>query len=177
MAAEPLRPGRHDRRGTLSTATWTIVGYLSLVALLGAWLSSRNRNSADWATGSGGMGIWMIAAGIAGLFGYYIGTASVLEWLLLGFAMVVPPAIAIGYIFYLPSTTEQGVFWGIASGYGLGLISWLINRLVVHAELDVAAYFTTIVPLIAIPVISALTRPRHGDKLAGGFYRRLRSPA
>ena len=50
----------------MSAATWTIVGYLGAVTLLGAWLSRRNRSSADWATGSGGMGIWMIAAGIAG---------------------------------------------------------------------------------------------------------------
>lgn len=119
----------------------------------------------------------LIAAGIACIFGYFVGTASVLEWLLLGFAMVVPPAIAIAYIFYVPSTTEQGVFWGIASGYGLGLVSWIVNKLFIHTEVDVPAYFTTIVPLFVIPLVSAFTRSADTDALAPAFYRRLRTPA
>lgn len=119
----------------------------------------------------------LVAAGIACIFGYFIGTASVLEWLLLGFAMVVPPAIAIGYIFYVRSTTEAGVFWGIASGYGLGLASWVVNKLFLDLEVDIPAYFTTIVPLFVIPLVSAFTQPRDGDPLAAGFYRKLRTPA
>jgi Na+/proline symporter len=118
----------------------------------------------------------LIAAGIACLFGYYIGTASVLEWLLLGFAMVVPPAIAIGYIFYVRSTTEQGVFWGIASGYGLGLTSWIVNKLFIGSEFDAPAYLTTIVPVVVIPIVSSLTQPAETDPLAEAFYRRLRRP-
>jgi Na+/proline symporter len=119
----------------------------------------------------------LIAAGIACIFGYFVGTASVLEWLLLGFAMVVPPAIAIAYIFYVPSTTEPGVFWGIASGYGLGLGSWIVNKLFIHTEVDVPAYFTTIVQLFVIPLVSAFTRSAETDALAPAFYRRLRTPA
>lgn len=119
----------------------------------------------------------LIAAGIACIFGYFIGTASVLEWLLLGFAMVVPPAIAIAYIFYVRSTTEQGAFWGIASGYGLGLASWMVNKLFVGLEMDVAAYFTTIVPVFVIPLVSAVTQPREGDPLAEGFYHTIKNPA
>ncbi len=114
----------------------------------------------------------LVAAAIACIFGYFIGTASVLEWLLLGFAMVVPPAIAIAFIFYVRSTTEQGVFWGIASGYGLGLLSWIVNKLWIHTEADVPAYFTTLVPLVVIPLVSAFTRPQE-DALADGFYQRL----
>lgn len=117
----------------------------------------------------------LVAAVIACIFGYYIGTASVLEWLLLGFAMVVPPAIAIGYIFYVRSTTEQGVFWGIASGYGLGLLSWIINKTILHLDVDVPAYFTTIVPLFVVPIVSAMTQPKDGDPLAEDFYRTIKN--
>jgi SSS family solute:Na+ symporter len=119
----------------------------------------------------------LVAAVIACIFGYFIGTASVLEWLLLGFAMVVPPAIAIAYIFYMRSTTEQGVFWGIASGYGLGLLSWAVNKLFFKVDVDVASYFTTIVPIFVIPIVSALTQPTDGDPLAKEFYRILKTPA
>lgn len=119
----------------------------------------------------------LLAAVIACIFGYYIGTASVLEWLLLGFAMVVPPAIAIFYIFYVRFTTEQGVFWGIASGYGLGLLSWIINKTILHLDVDVPAYFTTIVPVFVIPIVSALTQPTNGDPLAKEFYRKMKTPA
>lgn len=118
----------------------------------------------------------LVAACIACVFGYFIGTASVLEWLLLGFAMVVPPAIAIAYIFYVRSTTEQGVFWGIASGYGLGLGSWIVNKAFIGSEVDVPAYFTTIVPLFVIPLVSAVTQPAE-DPLAAAFHQRLRRPA
>ena len=45
--------------------------------------------------------------------------SSVLQLVLLGFAMVVPPAIAVGYVFYWRRTTEQGVFWGMATGLSL----------------------------------------------------------
>lgn len=117
----------------------------------------------------------LVAAVIACIFGYFIGTASVLEWLLLGFAMVVPPAIAITYIFYVRSTTEQGVFWGIASGYGLGLASWIINKTVLHLDVDVPAYFTTIVPVFVVPIVSALTQPTDGDPLAEDFYRTIKN--
>ncbi|HEX7037070.1 MAG TPA: hypothetical protein VF210_14945 [Pseudomonadales bacterium] len=119
----------------------------------------------------------LLAAAIASVFGYFLGTASVLEWLLLGFAMVVPPAIAIGYVFYVPSTTEAGVFWGIASGYGLGLAAWAVNETLLGLEVDVASYFTTLVPLVVIPAVSALTRSAGPDPLAEPFYRRLRTPA
>jgi len=40
--------------------------YLVGVTALGVWLSRRTKSSADWAVGGGGMGIAMMAAGIAG---------------------------------------------------------------------------------------------------------------
>ncbi|GAB1259938.1 sodium:solute symporter family protein [Aurantivibrio plasticivorans] len=96
----------------------------------------------------------LVAAVIACYFGYVVGTASVLKWLLLGYAMVVPPAIAIGYIFYVKATTESSVYWGIVVGYALGLIAWSANNLVFKSESDVAAYFTTLIPLVLIPNMS-----------------------
>lgn len=116
----------------------------------------------------------IFAAGIALIFGYFIGTASVLEWLLLGFAMVVPPAIAITYILYVRWTTEQGVFWGIASGFGLGLLSWVVNKTILHWDVDIPAYFTTIVPLFVVPIVSWFTRPNE-DPLADEFFATIRN--
>lgn len=116
----------------------------------------------------------IVAALIACVFGYFIGTASVLEWLLLGFAMVVPPAIAITFILYARWTTEQGVFWGIASGYGLGLLSWIVNKTILHLEVDIPAYFTTIVPLFVVPIVSWLTQSDE-DPLAEEFYATVRN--
>jgi len=95
-----------------------------------------------------------VAAMIALYFGYVVGTASVLKWLLLGYAMVVPPAIAIGYIFYVKATSEKAVYWGIASGYMSGLIAWVSNNLAFKLEEDIAAYFTTLVPILVISNMS-----------------------
>lgn len=105
----------------------------------------------------------LVAALIACYFGYVVGTASVLEWLLLGYAMVVPPAIAIAYIFYVRPTTEQAVYWGIASGYALGLTAWVLNNLVFHLDMDIAAYFTTLVPLVVIPNLSLFMQTASGN--------------
>jgi len=100
----------------------------------------------------------LLASLLACYFGYVEGSASVLQWLLLGFAMVVPPAIALGNIFYVRATSEAAVFWGIASGYGLGLAAWVLNKLVWQFDQDITAYVTTLVPLLVIPNISFLDR-------------------
>lgn len=96
----------------------------------------------------------LVAALIACYFGYVVGTASILQLLLLGYAMVVPPAIAIGNIFYVRAITEPAVFWGIAAGYGLGVLAWLLNKFAWQFGFDVTAYVTTLVPLFLIPNIS-----------------------
>ena len=113
----------------------------------------------------------------AGVLACILPIGSVLELLLLGFAMVVPPALAIGFIFYWKKTTEQGVFWGIASGYGLGLVAWAANTFIFNLENDLAAYFTTLVPLVVIPVVSLLTQSSenqgpHSDE----FYKMMKTP-
>lgn len=95
---------------------------------------------------------------------------SVLELLLLGFAMVVPPAVAIGFILYWKRTTEAGAFWGIAAGYGTGLLAWLINELTGGGPDP--SYWTTLVPLFVVPIVSLLGE-RPEETLTTDFYRRL----
>ncbi|MCH7666031.1 MAG: hypothetical protein IH936_08900, partial [Acidobacteria bacterium] len=80
---------------------------------------------------------------------------SLLDMLLLGYAMVVPPAIAIGYLFYWERTSEAGLFWGMAIGYLSGIV-WYIWTRVSDATLD-TSYITTLVPLVLIPLISLAT--------------------
>ena len=43
-----------------------IVGYLAIVTIIGSMLSRRTASSSDWAVAGGGMGMGMIAVGIAG---------------------------------------------------------------------------------------------------------------
>ena len=159
--------------------TGPFIGGIATAAVLAALISSggpillagSTMLVNDWIPGSGRFShvkklrayritsvIYGVVAGlIACYFGYVVGAASVLQWLLLGFAMVVPPAIAIANIFYLRGTTEKAVFWGIALGYGLGLITWVLDKQLWHFEHDVTAYVTTLVPLVAIPGISFIT--------------------
>jgi SSS family solute:Na+ symporter len=105
---------------------------------------------------------------------------SVLALLLFGFAMVVPPAIAIGYLLYWRRTTEPAAYWGMLLGYAAGLlwfalIKWaasikfaapegssaarrLFHALFVESGGVDPSYATTVVPLLAIPLLSLLTR-------------------
>lgn len=108
---------------------------------------------------------------------------SVLALLLFGFAMVVPPAIALGYLLYWRRTTEAGAYWGMLLGYGAGLlwfggIKWAEYATFAAAEGDGAirrlihwafvykgegidpSYATTLVPLVAVPIVSLLTVQR-----------------
>ena len=122
--------------------------------------------------------------------------SSVLQLLLLGFAMVVPPAIAVGYVFYWRRTTEQGVFWGMATGFAGGLVMWLFNTLFGGAENATAggfaqawyelitflgewrdpSFLTLMLPLIVIPVVSLMgSRPDGDEERAESFYVRLGS--
>lgn len=79
---------------------------------------------------------------------------SLLDLLLLGYAMVVPPAIALGYLFFWRRTTESGAFWGMAAGYFLGVVWYAWTRLS-DATLD-TSYITTLVPLVVTPLVSIL---------------------
>jgi SSS family solute:Na+ symporter len=92
---------------------------------------------------------------------------SILDLLLFGFAMVVPPAIGAAFVLYWPRTTEAGVFWGIVLGYALGVLWYVL----MPEALD-PSYITTVVPLLVVPIVSLAT----GERLEGrdAFYRTLR---
>lgn len=98
---------------------------------------------------------------------------SILDLLLFGFAMVVPPAIAVTYTLYWKRTTEAGAFYGMALGFGGGLIWYALTHFVWPEQADAIdpSYPTTIIPLVAVPVISLLTMDRAEGKAA--FFARL----
>ena len=80
----------------------------------------------------------VIYAVLAALAAWVVATQtdiSILDLLLFGFAMVVPPAIAVGYLIYWRRTTEQGAYWGMAIGYGAGLVWFALIKLAVAAGL------------------------------------------
>ena len=135
----------------------------------------------------------LIAASIAWLGNI----TSILDLLLLGFAAVVPPAIAVGYLIYWKRTTEKACFWGIALGYGVGLgwyglIQWadwvgleagegagfltrLFHRLFAYEGKGIdPTYPATLIPLVAVPLISIWTRKEaRDDERRSEFYDRL----
>jgi SSS family solute:Na+ symporter len=98
---------------------------------------------------------------------------SILDLLLFGFAMVVPPAIAVTFALYWKRTTEAGAFYGMALGFAGGLIWYALTHLVWPEQADVIdpSYPTTIIPLIAVPAISLLTTDRAPGRDA--FFARL----
>lgn len=119
---------------------------------------------------------------------------SVLQLLLLGFAMVVPPAIAVTYVFYWKRTTEKAAFWGIVTGFSGGLLMWLFNTLFSGVENATAggfaqwwyeriqflgewrdpSFLTLLLPIIVIPVISLMAPNREDDQeLSDAFYAKL----
>lgn len=126
----------------------------------------------------------VIYGSAAAFCAWYFSFGSVLQFLLLGFAMVVPPAIAIGFVFYWRKTTEQAAFWGIVAGFGGGLLMWLLNRTFQGAEnADVGgfaqfwyelcqalgewrdpSFLTLLLPVIVIPIITLLAPNKADDK-------------
>ncbi len=105
---------------------------------------------------------------------------SILDLLLFGFAMVVPPAIAVAYVLYWRRTTERSAYWGMLSGYAAGLVWFGLIEWAKSVEFTAAgddplwrrvfhfcfiykgegidpSYATTIVPLILIPVLALMS--------------------
>jgi Na+/proline symporter len=108
--------------------------------------------------------------------------------------MVVPPAIAVTYVFYWRKTTEFAAFWGMVVGFAGGLIMWLFNTLFGGADNAVAggfaqwwyelvsnlgewrdpSFLTLLLPLIIIPVLTLLRPNADADtEVAEKFYARL----
>ena len=93
--------------------------------------------------------------------------------------MVVPPGVAVAYVLYMKRATEAGVFWGMFLGYCAGLAwfglvhaaTWLGLGSSGDAELwrRIAyvlfvegggvdpSYAATLIPVVAIPLISLMT--------------------
>lgn len=135
--------------------------------------------------------VYAFAAALTAWFVATRTTVSILDLLLFGFAMVVPPAVALGYLIYWRRTTERGAWWGMAVGYGAGLVwfasikialaaglsapesAGFVVRLLAHAltvdgeGLD-PSYLTFFVPLVVVPVVSRFTPD--GDDARSDFY-------
>ena len=130
-----------------------------------AWTEAKRLRAYRTTTIIYGMGAAMVA---------WLGpVTSILGLLLFGFAMVVPPALAVTYTLYWKRTTEAGVFWGMALGFAGGLIWYALTRVVFveQGESIDPSYPTLLIPLIAIPVISLLTRESVDGREA--FFGRL----
>ena len=137
--------------------------------------------------------IYAFAAAIAAWVVATYTTISILDLLLFGFAMVVPPALSVGYLVYWRRTTEQGAYWGMAVGYVSGLVWFALIKialatgfaapdgaglvlrvlaycLTVDGEGIDPSYLTFFVPLVVVPVVSRMTRQ---GKVREDFYEML----
>ncbi len=77
---------------------------------------------------------------IAALVAWVLATqtdTSILDLLLFGFAMVVPPAISVAFTLYWRPTTEQGAFWGMLTGYVGGGVWFILIKWALWVDLQV----------------------------------------
>jgi SSS family solute:Na+ symporter len=145
----------------LSSATMFVRDWIPASA---HWTQQERLRAYRWTTVIYGM----VAAVIA-----WLGPiTSILDLLLFGFAMVVPPALAVTFLLYWQRTTEAGAFWGMMLGFAAGLIWYALTYSVFPeaAAID-PSYPTTIIPLVTIPAISVLTRDSESGR--EGFYARV----
>lgn len=190
-----------------------LLGGVALAAILAAvissggpiLLSSATMLVRDWVPGSSSWSdtrrlVWLrvttvLYGGLAAFIAWWGEIGSILDLLLLGFAMVVPPAVALAFVLYWRRTSEVACFWGIAVGYAAGLLWYLGIRVGENgfwasaiAEGGVwgrfaewafigsggvdPSYVTTLVPLILIPLLTVLG-PRSPDAGAEAFYAKL----
>ena len=129
-----------------------------------AWTQQERLRAYRWTTIIYGMG-----AAIAAWLGPI---TSILDLLLFGFAMVVPPALAVTFTLYWKRTTEAGAFWGMVLGFASGLIWYALTHFIFIEQRDVIdpSYPTTLVPLVAIPLISLVT-PDHATRKEAFFAK------
>jgi len=200
----------------LAIDTGPIIGGIALAAVLAALISSGAPillGSAtmfvnDWIPGSKQFSkekrlkAYKLTAVIYGLVATFIAwqanITSVLQLLLLGFAMVVPPAIAITFMFYWRKTSEKAAFYGILLGYGGGLLHWILNTLFDGVESATAGGFpqywyelveglgkwsdptfsATLIPLFVIPILTLIYPDDHeNSEYAKSFYKTLKKPS
>ncbi|MEM1247474.1 MAG: sodium:solute symporter family protein [Acidobacteriota bacterium] len=193
-----------------------ILGGVAVAAILAAVISSggpillasATMVVRDWVPGSDKFssetqlrayrGVTVVYGLVAAFVAWQAEIRSILDLLLLGFAMVVPPAIAMSYLLYWRRTSEAGCFWGIVLGYGISLAWWGGIRWAEATEFAVSegasaferllhtlfvfrgegidpSYPATLIPLVAVPVLSLLL-PDADDELSETFYSRLSRP-
>ena len=196
----------------LAIDTGPILGGIALAAVLAAVISSgapillasSTMFVNDWIPASKNYSdekklkaykiVTVVYGSSAAVIAYVGNITSVLQLLLLGFAMVVPPAIAVTYVFYWKKTTEFAAFWGMVAGFGGGLIMWLFNTLFDGAENASAggfaqwwyeiinvlgewrdpSFLTLMLPLIIIPVLTILfPNSAQDNEKSESFYLRL----
>jgi Na+/proline symporter len=77
------------------------------------------------------------------------------------------------FALYWKRTTEAGAFYGMALGFAGGLIWYALTHFVWREQADAIdpSYPTLLIPLIAVPAISLLTRDHAERKEA--FFARL----
>ncbi len=207
--------GGYRNLTTLASEISPVAGGVALAAVLAAvissggpiLLSSATMFVRDWLPFTRGYdsrrrlrayrATTVVYAVVAALAAWVVATrtsVSLLDLLLFGFAMVVPPAVAVGYVIYWPRTTERGAWWGMAAGYGAGMVWFALTKAALAAGFDAPegasavrrllvwcftaggegvdpSYVTTFVPLVVIPVVSRLTVDAAGDRER--FYARL----
>ena len=138
-----------------------------------------------------------IYAFVAALAAWVVATQtdfSILDLLVFGFAMVVPPAVSVGFLIHWRRTTERGAYWGMLTGYAGGLLWFgliklalatgftapegasavrqiLAYGLTVNGEGVDPSYVTMVVPLFVVPVVSLLTSDTGDDR--DRFYAML----
>lgn len=120
--------------------------------------------------------VYGVASGLLSLLVVKSGI-SLLGLLLFGYATVVPPAIALFYLFYWDRTTEESVMWGMGLGYVASIVAYAGVRLG-WSTWD-PSYASTLVPLVVIPLAVALggTASRDDElERRRAFYDVLRTP-
>ena len=172
----------------LATDTGPIMGGIAMAAILAALISSAGPILLggstmfvnDWLPNSNKLSsreklkayrvVSVVYGSVAAIIAALANFTSIMGVLLLAFAMVVPPAIAIGYVIYWKRTTEQGVYWGMAVGYFAGILAWVTNTW--FGVGPSPAYSTTLLPLLIVPIVSLLTPQER--VLAKAFYQQLK---
>lgn len=152
-------------------------------------LSSATLFVRDWIVASAGWGAerrlraYRLATlgygAVSAVLAWFVAKAglSLLGLLLLGYATVVPPAIAMLFLLYWRRTSQAGVLLGMGLGFAAGVIAFAVGR-ASGAGPD-PSYLTTLVPLLTVPLASWLWP---GEAAGGaGFHatlarRRDRSP-
>ncbi len=179
---------------TFATETSPWLGGLAVAAILAAvvstggpiLLSSATLFVRDWmparvtATPEGTLRAYRIATVAYGVVSGFLSLLvvksgiSLLSLLLFGYATVVPPAIAMFFLIYWRRTTEASAFWGMGLGYVASVVSYAMVRLGVSSWDP--SYASTLVPLVAIPLI-ALATPAKEDPAAATFHETLHPKA